>query len=58
MMGHLWQEQREVATLVVGLDITKDREVRQVATQMDLYSTTKETAKKVQTRFKALINKF
>lgn len=58
MMGHLWQERREVATLVVGLDITKDREVRQVAAQMDLYSTTKETAKKVQSRLKTLIKKF
>ena len=58
MMGHLWQERREMATLVVGLDISKDREVRQVAAQMDLYSSTKETAKKVQTRLKTLIKKF
>ena len=58
MMGHLWQERREITTLVVGLDITKDREVRQAAAQMDLYSSTKETAKKVQTQLKTLIRKF
>ncbi|MEM7290922.1 MAG: GNAT family N-acetyltransferase, partial [Pseudomonadota bacterium] len=58
MMGHLWQERREITTLVVGLDITKDREVRQAAAQMDLYTSTKETAKKVQTQLKTLIKKF
>jgi len=58
LMGHLWQERREMVTLVIGLDITKDREVRQAAAQMDLYSSTKETAKKVQTRLKTLIRKF
>lgn len=58
MMGHLWQERREMATLVVGLDITKDREVRQVSAQMDIYSSTKETAKKVQAGLRTLINKF
>lgn len=58
MMAHLWQERRKMATLVVGLDVSKDREVRQAATQMDLYSSTKETAKKVQTQLKTLIKKF
>ncbi|MDZ7824544.1 MAG: hypothetical protein U5K75_11250 [Ahrensia sp.] len=57
LMGQLWQERRQMATLVVGLDPSKDREVRQAAAQMDLYTSTKNTAKNVQARLKSLIGK-
>ncbi len=57
MMEHLWQERREMVTLVIGLDISKDRDVRQAAAQMDLYSKTKQTAKDVHVRIRDLMNR-
>lgn len=57
MMAHLWQERRNMVTLVVGLDAAMDREVRQAASQMDLYTSTKRTAKNVRTRLQGLIGK-
>ena len=57
MMEHLWQERREMVTLVIGLDISKDRDVRQAAAQMDLYSKTKQTAKDVHVRISDLMNR-
>lgn len=57
MMAHLWQETRDMITLVVGLDLSKDRDVRQAARQMDLHTSTKQTAKSVHSRLRNLINK-
>lgn len=57
MMSHLWKERRELVTLVVGLDVSKDKEVRQVAAQMDLYTSTKQTAKKVQSQLRTLMRR-
>ncbi|WP_018690281.1 GNAT family N-acetyltransferase [Ahrensia kielensis] len=57
MMSHLWQDNAEMATLVIGVDPSKEREVRQAAAQMDLYSSTKKTAKNVSARLKHMLGK-
>lgn len=55
MMGQLWQERREMTTLVVGLSVELDRDVRRVASQMDLYTSTRQTAKDIIRRLKKII---
>lgn len=57
MMSHLWRDDAEMVTLVIGVDPSKDREVRQAAAQIDLYSSTKKTAKNVGARLKHLLGK-
>jgi hypothetical protein len=57
MMSHLWRDEAEMVTLVIGVDPDKDREVRQAASQMDLYSSTKKTAKNVGARLKHILRR-
>ena len=47
VMSRIWTQSRPITTLVIGTDQSKDRDVRQVASQIDFYRSTKETAKTV-----------
>lgn len=57
MMTRLWVGRRPMTTLVIGLNGDKDREVRQAAAQIDLYRSTRQTAKNVRDRLRNLIGK-
>lgn len=57
VMGRLWRERRDLVTLVVGLDRSRDREVRQAASQIELYRATRTTARHVRDRFRALLGR-
>ncbi|WP_419906659.1 GNAT family N-acetyltransferase [Hoeflea sp.] len=52
VMSRLWQERCRMGTLIVGLDPTRDRDVRQVETQLHLYSETRNIARKVRNRLR------
>lgn len=57
VMSRLWQERRELVTLVIGLEQGRDREVRQAAAQIELYKSTRTTARHVRKRFNALLSR-
>ena len=50
VMSRLWRERCRMGTLIVGLSPTRDREVRQVTTQLHLYKNTRNMARKVRDR--------
>jgi len=45
MIGHLWTEREGMGTLVIGLTRNSDRDVRQAATQLHLYNSTRNMAR-------------
>jgi Acetyltransferase (GNAT) domain len=45
IMSRFWSEREEMATLVIGLSETADRDVRQVAAQLHLYRNTRNMAR-------------
>lgn len=53
-MSRFWQEREEMGTLVIGLQQTRDREVRQVAAQLHLYRNTRNMARILRDKIKAL----
>lgn len=55
LMNHLWSERKEMATLIVGLHRNTDRQVRQVAGQLDLYDQTRSVAKTMRDRLRSAI---
>ncbi len=57
VMSRLWPDRRELVTLIVGLDRQRDREVRQAAAQIELYRSTRTTAKQVRSRLNKLISR-
>jgi hypothetical protein len=54
VMSRFWQEREEMGTLVIGLQQTRDREVRQVAAQLHLYRNTRNMARILRDKIKAL----
>ena len=54
VMSRLWRERCRMGTLIVGTDPTRDRDVRQVETQLHLYNETKNMARKVRNRLRSL----
>jgi hypothetical protein len=44
-MSRFWREREDMGTLVIGLSQNGDRDVRQVAAQLHMYSSTRNVAK-------------
>ncbi|MEL6435501.1 MAG: GNAT family N-acetyltransferase [Pseudomonadota bacterium] len=57
MMSRIWSQTRPLTTLIIGLHGGLDREVRQVAKQIDLYQTTRETAKNLADKVRSILNR-
>ncbi|WP_136658425.1 GNAT family N-acetyltransferase [Nitratireductor sp. XY-223] len=54
VMNRLWRERCRMGTLIVGLEPSRDRDVRQVETQLHLYSETRNIARKVRDRIRGM----
>ncbi|MFK0277327.1 hypothetical protein M2267_002170 [Ensifer sp. KUDG1] len=54
IMSRFWQEREDMGTMVIGLQQTRDREVRQVAAQLHLYRNTRNMARILRDKIKAL----
>ncbi|MCI5075289.1 GNAT family N-acetyltransferase [Oricola sp.] len=55
VMARLWSERRQFATMIIGLRPNFDREARQVASQIELYRSTRNAAKTVRDRLRHLV---
>jgi hypothetical protein len=54
IMSRFWQEREEMGTVVIGLNQNADRDVRQVAAQLHLYSSTRNVAKMLRQKILSL----
>jgi hypothetical protein len=54
VMSRFWEEREDMGTLVVGLQQNRDRDVRQVATQLHLYRNTRNVARLLREKIRAL----
>ena len=54
VMSRLWRERDAMATLIIGLTPGRDRDVRQIATQLHLYQNTRDVARKLRDRIMSL----
>ncbi|MCA1492556.1 GNAT family N-acetyltransferase [Sinorhizobium alkalisoli] len=54
MIARFWQEREEMGTLVIGLKQNRDRDVRQVAAQLHLYRNTRNMARMLRDKIRAL----
>ncbi|SOC84381.1 Acetyltransferase (GNAT) domain-containing protein [Ensifer adhaerens] len=54
VMSRLWREREKMATLIVGLQPNRDRDVRQIASQLHLYQNTRNVARKLRDRIMSL----
>lgn len=54
LMSRFWTERAAVGTLIVGTDPGRDRDVRQVATRLHLYENTRNMARMVREKVRAL----
>ncbi|TCL90312.1 acetyltransferase (GNAT) family protein [Rhizobium sp. PP-WC-2G-219] len=57
IMSRFWKEREEMGTLVIGLRANRDRDVRQVATQLHLYRNTRNMARLLREKMRALTPK-
>ncbi len=57
VMSRFWEEREEMGTLVIGLRANRDRDVRQVATQLHLYRNTRNMARLLREKMRALTPK-
>lgn len=57
VMSRLWSQEQSMTTLVIGMLPELDRDVRKVATQLELYSSTRNFAKSMQRRLKSMAGK-
>jgi hypothetical protein len=57
VMSRFWEEREEMGTLVIGLRTNRDRDVRQVATQLHLYRNTRNMARLLREKVRALAPK-
>jgi hypothetical protein len=57
IMSKFWQERDVMGTLVIGLSPNRDRDMRQVATQLHLYQNTRNVARSLRNRIMALRRK-
>jgi hypothetical protein len=53
-MSRFWEERDEMGTLVIGLTQNRDRDVRQVAAQLHLYRNTRNMARLLRDKIRAL----
>lgn len=54
VMSRFWEEREDMGTLVVGLQQNRDRDVRQVATQLHLYRNTRNVARLLRDKIRSL----
>lgn len=54
VMSRLWSERETMATLIIGLQPNRDRDVRQVSTQLHLYQNTRNIARMLRDRILAI----
>jgi hypothetical protein len=54
IMSRFWQEREDMGTLVIGLTQNSDRDVRQVATQLHMYRSTRNIAKRLREKIMSL----
>ncbi|WP_275784564.1 GNAT family N-acetyltransferase [Pararhizobium gei] len=54
VMSRFWQEREDMGTLVIGLAQNRDRDVRQVAAQLHLYRNTRNMARLLRDKIRAL----
>jgi CelD/BcsL family acetyltransferase involved in cellulose biosynthesis len=54
VMSRFWKERDAMATLIIGLQPNRDRDVRQIATQLHLYQNTRNVARKLRDRILSL----
>lgn len=54
VMSRFWEEREEMGTLVIGLAQNRDRDVRQVAAQLHLYRNTRNMARLLREKIRAL----
>ncbi|OJF96074.1 GNAT family N-acetyltransferase [Pararhizobium antarcticum] len=54
VMSRFWEEREEMGTLVIGLHQNRDRDVRQVAAQLHLYRNTRNMARLLREKIRAL----
>ena len=57
IMSRLWMERRKVGTMVIGLTPEADRAARQAASQLHMYSETRNFARIIRNRVKNLIGR-
>lgn len=55
IMTRLWMERRRVGTMVIGLAPEADRAARQAASQLHLYTETRNLARRIRGRVKSLL---
>lgn len=54
MINRFWKEREEMGTMVIGLNQNGDRDVRQVAAQLHMYSSTRNVAKMLRQKIMSL----
>lgn len=54
VMSRFWEEREDMGTLIIGLQQNSDRDVRQVATQLHLYRNTRNVARMLRDKIRAL----
>ncbi|WP_431320575.1 GNAT family N-acetyltransferase [Rhizobium sp. YTU87027] len=54
MINRFWKEREDMGTMVIGLDQNGDRDVRQVAAQLHMYSSTRNVAKMLRQKIMSL----
>lgn len=54
IMSRFWEEREDMGTLVIGLSQNRDRDVRQVATQLHLYRNTRNMARLLRDKIRSL----
>jgi hypothetical protein len=55
VMSRTWMERRTMSTLVLGLDPSRDKDVRQVAQQLKLSRNTRNFARRTKERLRRII---
>ena len=57
IMGRFWQEREEMGTLVIGLAPDADRAARQAATHLHLYRNTRNVARMIRDKIRAMASR-
>jgi CelD/BcsL family acetyltransferase involved in cellulose biosynthesis len=54
VMSRMWTERQKMGTMVIGLDPSRDRDVRQVATQLHIYRNTRNIARLLRDKIRGM----
>jgi hypothetical protein len=54
LMSRLWKERESMASMIIGLQPNRDRDVRQIASQLHLYQNTKDVARRLRDRIMSM----